>query len=81
MKIEKQIRDCFGIENRRLAAKEKEYIDKWCNVYRFEFWVIKFAYEQSIKTIGKLSFAFLDMILSDWYEMSKNDKSMAGAYK
>ena len=69
MKIEKQIRDCFGIGNRRFTEKEKEYIDKWCNIYKFDFSVIESAYTHSIRTVGKLSFSFLDKILSGWHEL------------
>ena len=72
MKIEKQIRDCFGIGDRRLTEKEKEHIDKWCNIYKFDFYTIKLAYEHAIKTIGKLSFSFVDKILIDWHEKKTN---------
>jgi len=72
MKLEKHIRDCFGIGRRRLTKKEKEHIDKWCNVYRLDFFTIKSAYEQSIKNIGKLSFSYIDRILSDWYKSGTN---------
>jgi len=72
MKIEKQIRDCFGLGNRRLTNKEKEYIDKWCNDYMFDFCNIKLAYEHTIESIGKLSFSFLEKILNDWHEKKTN---------
>lgn len=65
-KNENVVKSAFGINDRALASSEKKLIDKWCNEYQFNIQMIKFAYERTIENIGKLSFNYLDTILSNW---------------
>ncbi len=56
----------FGIEGRSLSKKEKEYIESWSSVMGMSLPMIKEAYERCIDSKGKLSFAYINGILSDW---------------
>lgn len=58
----------FGIEDRALSKKEKEYIDNWINALNMSMEMIKQAYEVCIDKKTKLSFAYINGILADWYK-------------
>ena len=64
MEKEKQIRTCFNIGDRMLSKKEKEYINKWFNIEKYDFTLIKLAYDKTIEDTGKMSFAYIDALLS-----------------
>ena len=56
----------FGINNRTLSEWEKNYIDKWFTDFNFSQDIIKEAYNKTIDNIGKISFPYINKILSDW---------------
>ncbi|MBC8545956.1 DnaD domain protein [Clostridiaceae bacterium NSJ-31] len=56
----------FGIYDRALTSKECEYIRTWFCDYGFDLPVIKLAYERSIENTGKLSFPYINKVLSNW---------------
>lgn len=58
----------FGISGRSLSSKEKHYIDCWYESFHFSDDIIALAYERTIDNTTKLSFAYLNKILSDWFE-------------
>lgn len=62
-----QIRSAFGIHDRALTKQEQKYIDAWFGEYRFDISVIKLAYEKTINQIGKVSFPYINKILSSWH--------------
>ncbi|MGN0664259.1 MAG: DnaD domain protein [Negativibacillus sp.] len=61
------VRSAFGIYDRALSSKEKDYINTWFETYHFDISIIKLAYERTIDNIGKTSFPYTNRILSDWY--------------
>lgn len=65
---EQKIKKAFGIYDRNLTAKEREYTDKWFERFQFELPIIQLAYERTIDKKGKLSFPYCDAILSKWFE-------------
>ncbi|MEG0570622.1 MAG: DnaD domain protein [Oscillospiraceae bacterium] len=65
---EAKITECFGIDNRKLVDKEKEFIDCWFNKLCFDIPIIKLAYEKTITSINKLSFPYINKILQTWSE-------------
>ncbi len=67
-KLESKVQSALGLSNRILVAKEKKFIDTWCNKYKFDIKMIKLAYERTIESIGTLNFAYVDKILESWHK-------------
>lgn len=65
-RLETSVQGYFGIDNRALSKKEKEYIDTWSNTLNMSLEMIKQAYEVCIDKKSKLSFAYINGILTDW---------------
>ena len=64
--IEKQIKNCFGIFDRKLSMNEKKYILKWTTTYSFKINIIKIAFNICVDKTGKLSFQYIEKILQNW---------------
>ncbi|MBC8569741.1 DnaD domain protein [Zongyangia hominis] len=75
--IEGQVKSAFGIYNRNLSAKEKEYIARWTNEYHFDIRMIKLAYERAVDRTSKLSFPYINSILKSWHEKGFTDPAQA----
>lgn len=58
----------FGIDNRALSKKEREYIDTWVNGFGMSMDMIKHAYELCIDKKAKLSFPYIGGIIADWHK-------------
>lgn len=67
-RIETAISVYFGIDNRALSKKEKEYIENWDSVLNMSLEMIKEAYEICVDKKGKLSFSYINGILADWFK-------------
>ncbi len=79
---EKLVRSAFGIYDRKLITKEREYIHTWFYEYKFDIRLIKLAYEKTIESIQKLSFPYINSILKSWYEQGvKKPEDVAGVIK
>lgn len=63
-----QVRSAFGIHDRALSRQECKYIDTWFLDYHFDIAMVKLAYERAIDQIGKVSFPYINKILSSWHE-------------
>lgn len=48
------------------SKQQKEMIDKWVNTYGFNDEMINEAYQLTLNGAGKLSFPYMNKILSDW---------------
>ena len=67
---ESLIKTAFGIWDRNLSSKEKEFISVWMNEWEFSVEMIKLAYEMTIDNTGKLSFPYINKILIKWHDSS-----------
>ena len=65
---EYQIRRLFGLGERALTAKEKEYIEAGTSTYAMPKEVITRAYEIAIKYIETPRMSYINKILSGWNE-------------
>lgn len=65
-RIETSVQGYFGIDNRALSKKEKEYIETWAGTLNMSLEMIKQAYEVCIDKKSKLSFPYINGILTDW---------------
>ena len=63
---ESLVRRAFGIEERRLTAREKNYIASWFETMHMPLELISLAYERAVESTGKLSFAYIDKVLTAW---------------
>ena len=62
-----EYRRIFGIYNRSLSKKEREYIERWSTEYAFGTEIVGMAYDISVMNTAKLSFAYMDKLLTDWH--------------
>lgn len=62
------IKSAFGIWDRNLTTKQKEYLPVWLEKWGFSVEMIKLAYEMCIDNTGKLAFPYINKILNSWYE-------------
>ncbi len=62
-----RIRALFGIGSRALTAKEKAMIERWVCTMRFDDEMLRYAYEITVDTKGKVSMPYTNGILERWY--------------
>ncbi len=75
--MEGQVKSAFGIYQRNLSAREKEYISRWTNEFHFDIRMIKLAYERAVDRTSKLSFPYINSILKSWFEKGFTDPAQA----
>jgi len=73
------VRHAFGINDRNLTSKEKDFISSWFDLMGFDISIIQYAYEITVDRTGKTAFSYINKILSDW--CSKGVKTLADAKK
>ena len=61
------VRRLFGLGNRRLTPKELTYIARWTETFSFGEELLDAAYNRCVDATGKLSFAYIDAILTAWH--------------
>ena len=62
------VRREFGIGDRRLSSREREWIRIWFEEYRTPLELISLAYEKTVENTGKLSFSYIHAILTAWHK-------------
>ncbi len=60
------LRFVFGIKDRAFTSIEEDYLKKWHDELMMNEEMIALAYEYCILRINKLSFPYMDKIISDW---------------
>ncbi len=63
----KELAAYAGISNEKPTTKQNEYIRKWSGELKFSTDMIIAAYEEMANHTGKLSFAYMDKVLQNWY--------------
>lgn len=71
------VQGAFGISGRRLSTKEQAAITRWFDEFGYDISIIRAAFDKTVDNTGKLSFAYLDKILANWF--SKGIKTMEQA--
>lgn len=61
---------CFmtGIQNPKPTARQSQYLLTWVNDYKFSIDMIYLAYEEMANNCTKTSFAYINAVLTDWYQ-------------
>lgn len=65
--MENKIKSAFGIYDRTLVPSEKAFIQAWIKEYGQDMPLIQLAFERAVEIKGKLSFAYINGILSNWH--------------
>ncbi|MFV0497729.1 MAG: DnaD domain protein [Candidatus Fimivivens sp.] len=65
---EGKLKNAFGINDRSLTQREKDYIASWCDTLGMDIDTIRYAYEITVERTGKLAFGYLNKILHSWHE-------------
>jgi DnaD/phage-associated family protein len=65
---EGRIKSAFGIRDRSLTQYESKYIPVWLEEYGFDIPLIQLAYERCVVATGKLSFSYINKILTSWHK-------------
>ncbi len=61
------VKSAFGIHDRNLTSKQKEFVSVWLDKWQFSIEMLKLAYEMCLDNTSKLSFPYINKILSSWY--------------
>ncbi len=65
---ERRTRKALGIFSRALTSEEKTCFRKWVELYGYNEDVLTLAYDKTVAGSGKYSLAYMDKILTDWYQ-------------
>lgn len=65
--FESYVRELFGIGKRALIPKEKEFIVKWHDKYKFSRDIVREAYERTVGQTDKPSLKYANAILDNWF--------------
>lgn len=65
---EGKVRGILGIYDRALSQTEKKYITAWTHEKNIPLELIEEAYDRTVTATGKLSFGYMNKILSSWLE-------------
>ena len=63
-----KLRSMTEITNKNPTQKQKRFLTAWVKEYGFSTDMIYFAYEESVDNTGKVSFEYMDKVLSSWYK-------------
>jgi DnaD and phage-associated domain len=66
--LEYKIREMLGLGARALTKKEKEFLNRWIDEWRFGEDFIARAYEITVKYTDRAALPYLDKILAGWHE-------------
>lgn len=66
-KFQGQCRKIFGLD-RAFTPTELKYLNAWKSEMNFSPAMVEQAYDITVKNTGKLAFAYMNKILSNWYQ-------------
>ena len=65
---ERRTRKVLGIYSRALTQAEKQLFRKWADVYGYDEDILTLAYDKTVRAISQYSAAYMDKMLTAWYE-------------
>lgn len=77
---ESSVKSMFGI-NRALTQKEKDFVDLWFNVWKFNSEMVKLAYDINVNAKGQFAFPYISKILENWHSKGIATVEQANAEK
>ena len=64
-----RFKEILGITH-KITDNERKYYNIWVGEYAFDFEIIKLAYEQTVLNTGKLTFNYMNTVLTNWHNNS-----------
>ena len=71
----RELKKTLGITDRPLSTKEKEYFKKWSSEYGYFTEIIGMAFDICVNNISRRSFAYMDKVLTAWYNAGCRTRS------
>lgn len=68
------VKSVFGIGNRALSQKEKDFAVQWVNDWGFNAEIIRLAYDINVNAKGKFTFPYISKILETWHQKGLHTK-------
>ena len=65
---DRTMRSIFGISGRNITTREREFYLHWVDELGFKQPLIRLAFERTADQKGKLSFAYMNAILTNWHK-------------
>lgn len=65
--LEEKVRKLAGLSQRAFSAKEKKFIEGWCQM-DFPFEMLEMAYEITVNNTGNFAFPYMNKVLLNWRE-------------
>lgn len=62
----------FGISGRSLTSVERQFLERWSNLWNIDTALVEEACKRTILKTGRASFQYADSILSNWHNASVN---------
>ncbi len=66
--VEWHIRKLLGLGERQLTATERKYLLRWTGTYSYKTDIIGIAYDIAVNRTGKVALAYMDKLLTQFYE-------------
>jgi len=63
---ENQVKSILGIHDRNLTTSQKTHVARWFDEYHMTQDMIRLAFDQTVDSIGKVSFPYMDKIMLNW---------------
>lgn len=76
-----KLRRVLGITSRNFTATEKKFADIWLIQLGIECDLIAYAADITVNSTGKMSFAYMNKILQDWYAKGIKKPAEASKYR
>jgi len=65
---EGQVKTILGIHDRNLTTSQKTHVTRWFDEYLMSTEMIRLAFDQTVDSIGKISFPYMDKIMLNWHQ-------------
>ncbi len=76
---EGRLRSLLGLGSRSFSKKEREFFERWCRVFHYDYDMMEAAYNATVNAIGKPSMPYMNKILESWNELGfKTPEDAAG---
>ena len=80
-KVWKEFAEMANITNPRPTKNQTEYLSKWNGEYKFSPDMIFLAYEEMADHTTKMSFPYMDKVLTNWHEQGITTPAQLDSYK
>ncbi|MBP0962707.1 MAG: DnaD domain protein [Oscillospiraceae bacterium] len=65
---ENQVKAILGIHDRNLTTNQKAHVARWFDEYFMTEELVRLAFDQTVDSIGKISFPYMDKIMLNWHQ-------------